>query len=202
MRWYTDNVQCSCKHIFHLSNFLNSRQFFRLFFYFISHLRPLFSHYRGYILSTLPKWWCACICCLYLFFAHFVMALFSWAIVSFNFEMSFVSLKKLYTHFCCDIESHTWHKWWWVCHAFKAYCSEHVHVLNRKKRKRWRKKKTKQNYNSPSLCYGYSLALRAVSVCWSFLPFAIFACSINISAFRLCNEYYKPFCCGKQCMHT
>lgn len=34
-----------------------------------------------------------------------------------------------------------------------------------------------------------------VCVCVGFLPFSIFACSINISAFRLCDKYYKPFCC-------
>lgn len=72
-----------------------------------------------------------CMHLLSLILAQFLVSLFNWDIVSFNFKMLFVSLRnafllRYWKSYVAQLV---------VCHAAKAYCSEHVHIF-KKRRKR------------------------------------------------------------------
>lgn len=125
-----------------------------------------------YYFDAISKWWCACICCLFFSFIF-------WCLCS--VEISSHSISKCDSfrwemHFCCDIESHTWCEWWRVCHAVKAYCSEHVHIFKKKREREGKKKRETAKFTIRrrfvmGICWLYARFCLCVCVCWFFAIF-------------------------------
>lgn len=169
------------KHIFNLSNYLNGRSFFLLFLYFIFHFRLLFSYYRGYILSTLPKWWCA----MHIVHASGVIVQLRYRFIQFRIVIRFVE-KCIFAAILKVIRG---------ANGGEFVIQLKLNAVNTFTYLKSEEKAKQQNLQFTVVLLWVFAGFARVFVCVSFLPFSIFACSKNISAFRLCDKYYKPFCC-------